>query len=155
MTGPTAPCYCGRTACWEQSASRKSLQQTAAGILGRSPTDPTVIAAVAAQAAAGDPAARACFEDYGHGIADGLGTLLAVYGADLVVIGGSGANYVDLCRAGVEAALAQLNGWIPAYRIVITQLDDYGGAIGGAELVNPTRRPSELPRPPAAGPGES
>jgi glucokinase len=136
---PTADCYCGRPACWEQAASRQTLQRAAARIANRPPTDPTVIAEVAARAVQGDLAARACFDAYGLGIADGLGTLLALYGASLVVIGGSAANYFSLCRPIVEAALGKLNGWIPPHQIVTTQLDDYGGAIGGALLVGPGR----------------
>ena len=156
VTGATAPCYCGRTACWEQAASRKALQQVAAEILGRPPSDPTVIAEVAARAVAGDLAARACFENYGKGIADGLGTLLALYGADLVVIGGSGATtYFDLCRIAVEAALDQLDGWITPHRIVTTQLDDYGERSAAPSSSTPLADPSDLPRPAAPGLGES
>lgn len=135
VTGAAAPCYCGRSACWEQVASRQALQRAAAALVDRSPTDPTAIAEVAARAIQGDVAALDCFEAFGRGIAEGLSTLLTLYGPSLVVLGGSGATFFELCRPTVEAALVNLNGWLPAHRIVTTQLDDYGGAVGGAELV--------------------
>lgn len=130
----TTPCYCGRPQCWEQAASRRNLQRTAAGILGRSTTDRTVIAELAARAEQGDATALAAYDDYGQGVANGLGTLLALYGPDTVVIGGSGAEHLDLYLSAITQALAALNGWIPEHRIVKTQLDDHGGAIGGARL---------------------
>jgi glucokinase len=127
----TTPCYCGRGACWEQAASRRTLQRDAARILGRSPTDVNVIDDLAARS---DRDARQAFHDYGTGIAAGLGTLLALYGPDLVVIGGSAARHLPLYSGAILAALGALGRWIPSPHIVGTRLDDYGGAIGGAHL---------------------
>ena len=131
---PTTPCYCGRSACWEQVASRRSLQRTAARIHDRDPTDSRVIDALADRAAQGDHAARTCFDDYGTGIAAGLATLLTLYGPDLVVIGGSAARHLPLYQNAISESLATLGTWIPKHEVVRTQLDDYGGAIGGARL---------------------
>jgi len=128
---PTAQCYCGRRACWEQAASRQNLQRTAAGLLGRSPSDSTAIADLAAR---DDSIANTAFRDYGGRIAEGLATLLALYGPDLVVLGGSAASYLPLYRASIADRLAPLGGWLPSYDLTGTQLDDYGGAIGGAGL---------------------
>ena len=127
----TTPCYCGRGACWEQAASRRTLQHSAARILGRSPTDAYVIDDLAARS---DRDARHAFHDYGTTIAAGLATLLTLYGPDLVVIGGSAARHLPLYREAIRDALAALGRWIPSHRVVGTRLNDYGGAIGGAHL---------------------
>lgn len=130
----TSPCYCGRLSCWEQAASRRTLQRAAADILGRSPTDHTVLPELAARAEQGDPAAIGAYDRYGQAVAAGLGTLLALYGPATVVIGGSGSQAFDLYRDAIARSLASLHGWIPEHHIIKTQLDDYGGAIGGALL---------------------
>jgi glucokinase len=145
---PTVACYCGRPACWEQAASRQNLQRTAADLLGRSPSDSTAIADLAAR---DDSVARTAFRDYGARIAEGLATLLALYGPDLVVLGGSAASYLPLYRAAIVDRLAPLGGWLPSYDLTGTQLDDYGGAIGGAGLaidalrLSPARPAGALP----------
>lgn len=138
----TTPCYCGRTACWEQAASRRNLQNTAAGILGRSTTDAHVIDDLATR---GDLIARQAFHDYGIAVAAGLGTLLTLYGPDLVVIGGSAARHLPLYRDAIRDALAALGRWIPHHQVVGTQLDDYGGAIGGARIALDARVPHKEP----------
>jgi glucokinase len=127
----TTPCYCGRGACWEQAASRRTLQHSAARILGRTPTDARVIDDLAAS---NDCDARQAFHAYGSSIAAGLATLLTLYGPDLVVIGGSAARHLPLYRKAIHEALATLGRWIPSQQIVGTRLNDYGGAIGGAHL---------------------
>ncbi|GAA2795563.1 ROK family protein [Crossiella cryophila] len=131
---PTEPCYCGRTACWEQAASRSTLQRTAARVLGRSGTDERVIADLADLATHGDHLALATFREHGTRIAAGLATLLSLYGPDLVVLGGSAARYLPLFRPGIHSALDALGDWGPEPEIVRTRLDDYGGALGGAHL---------------------
>jgi glucokinase len=136
VASATPHCYCGRSACWEQAASRQALQRTAAGITGRNPADHAAISALAERASAGDAAAVAAFEACGWAIADGLGTLLTLYGPSLVVLGGSGARYFDRFGGAVARALDSLDGWVPRASVVRTQLDDHGGAIGAAHLVS-------------------
>ncbi|HEY0812349.1 MAG TPA: ROK family protein [Pseudonocardia sp.] len=131
---PTERCYCGRRPCWEQAASRRSLQHTAARILDRSPAEEHVIADLADHARRGDEAACAAFADYGRAVADGLATLLALYGPELAIIGGSAARYLALYERSMSEAIAALGGWVPPHRVIRTRLDDYGGAIGGARL---------------------
>lgn len=131
---PTGRCYCGRPACWEQAASRRNLQRAAARILDRPATDRTVIDELAAGAVRGDAEALAAFDAYGRGVADGLGTLLTLYGPTLVVIGGSAARHLELFRASLDAALDELGSWIPARTVRKTVLDDDGGALGAARL---------------------
>ena len=144
VTLPTARCYCGRLACWEQAASRQTLQHAAARVLNRPPNDQAVIAELAARAADGDAAALATFARYGHGVADGLATLLTLYGPTLVVLGGSAATHLDLYRESILASLSTLSGWIPRHTLHKTELDDYSGALGAAQLA--TTALHEAPR---------
>ncbi|MET4097573.1 ROK family protein [Arthrobacter sp. UYCu712] len=130
----TPACYCGREACWEQTASRQTLQRSAAALLGKGPTDRTAIAELAARARRGEKQATEVFRDYGLAIADGLGTLLAAYRPENVVLGGSAAQHFDLYSDTVERSLQRLGAWIHYAQISKTGLDDYGGAIGAAFL---------------------
>ncbi|MGV8979018.1 MAG: ROK family protein [Cellulomonas sp.] len=131
---PTPACYCGRRSCWEQGASRQALQHSAASRLGLRPDDHTAIELLAAQADAGDPAAKAVFAAYGAVLADGLATLLAVVRVSTVVLGGSASAHFRQFEPIVTAELAALSGWISTARLLPTELDDRGGAIGAALL---------------------
>lgn len=128
------PCYCGRRSCWEQAASRLALQRTASRFLGLSVSDQTALPELARRANAGEPDPIAIFSDYGCRVADGLGTLLAVYRPGRVVLGGSAAEFLPFYRDSLDQALQGLGDWISRPTIVKTQLDDYGGAIGAALL---------------------
>jgi glucokinase len=138
VAGPTTPCYCGRASCWEQAASRQVLQRKAARLLGRAPSDPAAIAELADRAGGGDPESLTAFATYGRAVADGLATLLALYGPNIVVLGGSGARHFPLYRETIHTALAELGTWTQPVSIVATKLDDYGGAIGAARLATMT-----------------
>jgi glucokinase len=135
VSTPSTPCYCGRTSCWEQAASRQTLQRTAATLLGSEPSDKGAIPELAARARSGQPSATATFRDYGRAVADGLGTLLAVYRPQSVVLGGSAAEYFELYREPLEDSLAELGSWIHYSTLTKTALNDYGGAVGAAFLV--------------------
>jgi glucokinase len=134
VAGATTPCYCGRASCWEQAASRQVLQRNAARRLDRNPSDPLAIDELADWAARRDAASLAAFADYGRAVAGGLATLLALYGPDIVVLGGSGARHLGLYREAIDMALAELKTWTDPVDVVATRLDDYGGAIGAARL---------------------
>lgn len=128
------PCYCGRSQCWEQAASRASLQARAAGLLGAAPTDPTAISRVAEHAGDGDCEALRLFEEYGLALADGLGTLLELYRPTDVVLGGSGALPFRHYERSMIEALAPLQAWLPRFEVHTSVLDDFAGAIGAAFL---------------------
>lgn len=130
----TPPCYCGRAKCWEQGASRQALQHSAAAMLGLRPDDRIAIETLTALADAGDRAARAVFVSYGEVLADGLATLLAILRVGTVVLGGTASAQFRLFEPVVAAELRALGGWVPTARILPTQLDDRGGAIGAALL---------------------
>lgn len=128
----TPPCYCGRPACWEQAASRRTLQRSAAELLGRAASDAAVIDDAADLARRGDNDARDLFATYGRAVADGLATLVTLYGPNMVVLGGSAAAYLPYYQDAIQSTMAQLGRWVPTVNIVATELNDYGGAIGGA-----------------------
>jgi len=128
----TPDCYCGRPACWEQAASRLALQKSAASLLGLRADDRTAIDSLVARADAGDGAARAAFASYGAALAEGLATLLAVHRVGTVVLGGGASTHFHRFEPTVSAELAKLGGWISTPRLLPTQLDDDGGAIGAA-----------------------
>jgi glucokinase len=130
----TRDCYCGRRTCWEQGASRLALQKAAASLLGLRADDRTAIDSLAAQADAGSAAALAVFAAYGAALAEGLATLLAVLRVRTVVLGGGASTYFHRFEPAVNAELAGLGGWISTPRLLPTQLDDDGGAIGAALL---------------------
>jgi glucokinase len=142
VSGTTARCYCGRESCWEQRATRRSLQRTAAGVLDRDQDDAEAISDLARRAAAGDPDARTVFDQYGAAVAEGLATLLAVHRPATVVLGGSAAEHFDLLERGLWAALGPLGSWISHPTIRRTELDDFGGAVGGALLALRTVAPA-------------
>ncbi|MBT8161944.1 MULTISPECIES: ROK family protein [Arthrobacter] len=133
----TEPCYCGRRSCWEQAASRQTLQRTAAEILVLKPTDRTALAELANRAIAGNEQARAVFNNYGTAVADGLGTLLAAYRPRNVVLGGSAADHYELFVDSLRESLERLGVWIHFVELAKTKLDDFGGAIGAAYLDSP------------------
>lgn len=130
----TPACYCGRRTCWEQGASRLALQKAAASLLGLRADDRTAIDSLAARADAEDAEARAVFASFGAALAEGLATLLAVYRVRTVVLGGSASAYFHRFEPAVTAELDNLGRWISTARVLPTQLDDDGGAIGAALL---------------------
>ncbi len=128
------PCYCGRASCWEQAASRRALQRTAATLLGRGPDDRDVLGELGSRARAGQEGARVVFDGYGRAVAEGLASVVTAYGPELVVLGGSAAAYVDLFGPALLDETARLVPWVPETVVVASTLDDFGGAVGAAFL---------------------
>lgn len=118
------PCYCGLSDCWEQAASRTALE----AMTGPDPAN-------AAEAARhGDAEASRIFEHYGRRVAAGLATLLTLFRPDRVVLGGSGARYLDLYAHAMQAGLERNAPfrWTPP--ILPARLGDMAGAVGAAVL---------------------
>jgi len=99
-----APCACGRLGCVEAYAADYAILR-AAGRQACGDAD-----ALAAEARAGDGAARAAFSVAGAALGYGLGRLFALVGPVKVALIGPGARAADLIepamRAALEAALA-------------------------------------------------
>ena len=119
-----APCYCGLPSCWEQAASRTALD-------AMTDFDPVGAADAARR---GDAQAVRTFEHYGGQIAAGLATLLTVFRPDRVVLGGSGARYLDLYTRALRTGLERNAPyrWTPP--ILPARLGDLAGAVGAAVL---------------------
>ncbi|HEV2634007.1 MAG TPA: ROK family protein [Actinocrinis sp.] len=118
------PCYCGLPSCWEQAASRTALEAMTG-------SDPTSAADAARR---GDAQAARTFEHYGRQVAAGLGTLLTLFRPDRVVLGGSGARYLDLYAHALQAGIERNAPyrWTPP--VLPARLGDLAGAVGAAVL---------------------
>jgi fructokinase len=81
---PGPPCYCGRTGCIETFLSGPGLARDHAAATGQGLDAP----AVAAGAAAGDPACEATLERYEERMARALASVVNLLDPDVVVLGG-------------------------------------------------------------------
>jgi glucokinase len=123
------PCACGGTGCIEAFAGARALVAASqrAGGPGTSAQD------VAAAAHAGHPAAIAAFNQAGRALGRGLGTALAAFGLDTVVIGGGMAAALPLLRPAIEAELAaRPTDLLGPCTVTPAQLGPYAGATGAA-----------------------
>ncbi|WP_022891344.1 ROK family protein [Agromyces subbeticus] len=136
VNGADAPCYCGRSACFEQLVSRAALQRSAAALIAQSPAIPADGAAVIDQAAelarAGHPGALALFERFGTLLAAGVADLVTVFRPDCVVIGGSAARFSSEYSEAFQRRLSQLEVYRAHPGVRFSAAGDFGGAIGAA-----------------------
>lgn len=129
----TAPCYCGRSTCFEQGASRTALQRAAADMLGLAPDDVGAIPLADRRARDGSAPAQEVFDRYGAVLADGLSTLVSIFRPPLVVLGGSAVRAYGSFQESLHRELKLHDTPVPT--ISCTTLDDFGGAIGAAHLI--------------------
>jgi glucokinase len=120
-----AQCYCGRTSCWEQQASRAALQRaTAAQGLG--------LDEAFALAQQGDGIALELFASFGQAVAHGLADLLTAFGPDRVVLGGGAARFLKAYSQALETTLYSIRGCYQQPPLVTAKLGDLAGASGAA-----------------------
>ena len=131
-----APCYCGKKVCWEQVASRTSLQRKASMLYPNTADGISSIRHAHDEALRGDPMALGLFRDYGIGISAGLINLLTIYRPPCVVIGGAGSQYFELYVEALTTALSKNIDVYPEFKLLSASLADFGGAIGAAMLAN-------------------
>lgn len=124
-TGPL--CYCGATGCWEVLASGPALAR-AAGVA----TAETACAA----ARHGDPVAQAAVAAIGRYLGLGLANLIALYGPDVVALGGGVMVSYDMFAESIRDILHTHTGLMPAglTRIVPAHLGADAGLIGAARV---------------------
>jgi len=132
LAGTGNPCYCGLTNCWEQVASRAALQRLAlvaapAGIAEAGPQE-------AVAHLARNPGESDVFAVFAEQVALGLATLLTVHRPDVVVLGGSAAEYFDLLEPGLRAILAARPAYYAPFVLRPASLGDLSGAVGAACL---------------------
>jgi glucokinase len=147
VTPDGAPCSCGSSGCLEAMVSGTALARLGreavlanpegglarrAGDAGRI-TGPMVFDA----ARAGDPTARALFEQMGFWLGVGIASLVTIFDPELVVVGGGLATTGDLL---LEPARTSFKHYVfaPAYRtlppVVPARLGPEAGLVGAATL---------------------
>ena len=131
---PSAPCYCGRPACWEQVASRVALEAAIETKFPGALVGAPAVARAADLAAAGNRAAISVFAAYGQRVGEGVSTLIGLYRPSLVVLGGSVARHFDLIARAIVATVEPTVAWHAPFELKPSSLDDFGGAIGAAAL---------------------
>lgn len=87
---PGAPCYCGKAGCIETFLSGPGLTRSHAALSGESVAG----AALAARAAAGEPAARRTLTLYADRLARSLATVINLLDPEAIVLGG-GLGQID------------------------------------------------------------
>jgi glucokinase len=135
VSTPSTPCYCGRSRCWEQAASRTALQRAAAELLGAPSDDPGAILHLANRAHTDDDADRV-FRQYGVALADGLATVIELYRPTVVTVGGSVTAQFPVFAGAVREALGALGEWLSQCDVLGSTLDDLAGARGAALLAS-------------------
>ncbi|MFL9825086.1 ROK family protein [Rhodoplanes sp. SY1] len=127
---PGPACYCGRRGCLETFLSGPGFARDFLRVSGRTATPNEIVAA----AAAGDPVAQACVEDYLDRLARGLAVVVDVIDPDVIVLGGGLSN--------IDALYAALPQRVEAYAftdrldtaIVKNRHGDSSGVRGAAWL---------------------
>jgi glucokinase len=143
VPGPSAPCYCGLPACWEQKASRAALERACQAFLGPGAPGSTARESAeftAERARAGDRDAQEVFRSYGADVGQGVATLTTAFRPSHVVIGGGGAAYFDLFAAGTRGALARQSPYEITAELRPAELGDLAGAIGAAVMARAAQR---------------
>lgn len=130
-------CYCGATGCWEQAASRKSLQEALRPLLAANIPDKDVVAAAAQKKE--DPTVRAIFARFGTAVGEGLAVLHTLYVPETTVIAGSAAKYFQHYETPLRIQLLRKAEFRVEPRILPTILGDNAGAIGAAVMVQQCR----------------
>jgi glucokinase len=143
-------CGCGQRGCLEQYASGGALVLAARELAGRSPGDAALLLAacggdldrlegteVTAAAPAGDPAARAAFDEIGRWLGVGLAALAAVLDPVRFVVGGGVVDAGELllapARSSFERSLTAA-GHRPFAGVVAAELGPDAGLVGAADL---------------------
>jgi glucokinase-like ROK family protein len=142
--GPT--CTCGNTGCLEAYFSGAALAREAVRIAPRSPylTERLALAGrltaedVAAAAMLGDPAALQLIRDGGRQVGQVLAGLVSFFNPGLVIIAGGVARLGHVLLAEIRSiiyrrSLPLATGNLP---IVLSELGDTAGVIGGAKLIS-------------------
>ncbi|MFK4145819.1 ROK family protein [Streptomyces sp. NPDC004065] len=139
------PCPCGQRGCLERFASAAAVSQAWAGACG----DPDADAADCAKAVeAGDPRARAVWQDAVDALADGLVTALTLLDPRTLIIGGGLAGAGDTLFAPLREAVRRRVTFQKLPTIVPAALGDSAGCLGAAllarDLLDTSTTPPEV-----------
>ncbi|MES3023045.1 MAG: ROK family protein [Pseudomonadota bacterium] len=129
-------CYCGKTGCLESLVAAPAIVE-AARLLGCPPSALSVEAIFAAEQA-GDPRAAAVVDNFLDHLHTGIGNFINIYAPDLIVIGGG----VSKGMRPYLSRIAEVDALTPFTRyqvdIVLSELDEHAGILGGAALFHRT-----------------
>lgn len=127
------PCHCGSTGCIETYVGEHALLR-AAGITDRH--GPDAVAAVFADAEAGDPVARAAVHEVAVWLGRSLANLVNVFNPQMIIIGGSLSEILRLDRSTVEKELDRraMAAARAGVSVVLPALKQDSALIGAAEL---------------------
>lgn len=127
------PCRCGSLGCWETEVGTSALLRRA----GRPPEGgKDAVAAVLAEAEAGDPVALAAFAETGRWLGIGLAGIINILNPELVVLGGRLTASYPFVRSALEAELDRrvLRASRHIVHVVTTSLGADAPLLGAAEL---------------------
>ncbi|HMD44835.1 MAG TPA: ROK family protein [Acidimicrobiales bacterium] len=153
VVDPSGPlCPCGRRGCWERFASGGGLGRLAREAAHAGRLSEVVAVAggdaegvrgehVTVAALAGDPGAVSVIEELGWWVALGLTNLVAILDPDRIVVGGGLVAAGEILLGPTRRAFAELVEGAdhrPAVEIVLAELGDRAGAVGGALVTRRT-----------------
>ncbi|OII34079.1 hypothetical protein BIV02_08335 [Curtobacterium sp. MMLR14_014] len=139
ITSDPERCYCGLTGCFEQSASRTTLQRRLSVAMGGVDTDRGLID-VAMTRAEEDERVHAVFRDYAVSVGRGLAALHSLWQPRVTVIGGSAAVCLPIIRDDLLGALERSEDYEVEVDLRSATLGDNAGAIGAAVTIAATAR---------------
>jgi len=134
ITSDPARCYCGLTGCFEQAASRTTLQRRLSEAMGGVAADRGLIAEAMTRAQ-DDDRVRAVFHEYAVAVGRGLAALHTLWQPRVTVIGGSAAVCLPLIHDEVLRTLERSEDYRVDVDLRAATLGDNAGAIGAAVVI--------------------
>lgn len=131
ITSDPDRCYCGLIGCFEQAASRSTLQQRLSAAMGGAPADRGLIAAGMLRAA-DDERVRGVFQEYAVAVGRGLAALHTLWQPRVTVLGGSAAACLPLIREDLLRQLDRSEDYRVDVELRQATLGDDAGAVGAA-----------------------
>lgn len=128
-------CVCGQVGCLEAVASAAAVARAYAIRTGAGTPLPGGAATVARAVAAGDPTARAVWDEAVARLADGLAAIVAMVAPEVVVIGGGLARSGELLLGPLRAGLARRLSYAPVPDVRQASLGSAAALVGAAALV--------------------
>lgn len=131
---PTGPrCECGKQGCLEALISTPALTQRLRAVLGSNVT----FAAGVERARTGDPRASSVFTDAGRLLGTALATLVNLFNPPLIIVGGEGAEVLDLLLEPMRETLRDgcFDNFFANLQLVVEPWGDDAWARGGASLM--------------------
>ena len=147
------PCTCGNRGCWERYASatalirmgRERMAADPGGMISREAkgdAENVTAKLVVDCAKAGDPGAKAVFDDYVYYLAAGLANMVNAYDPEVIALGGGVSAAGSFLLDAVRKKLPELIFYktMPYARVEIATLGNDAGLIGAAMLAMRSER---------------